>query len=237
MPAREVLLSTTAFIKVDSFWRGRSDVFLAQVFDIQEEAVRAKIKGVGDLTPLEQPITDWAGMLTLDVYADQFYNHPASGAINRHYQSVNDFKNYQLFFGESDVVIELYDRSIEDRLISSPDDMDSLEITESLVARVEGASWVKDGFNLTNKAVALRRTVFSYIDPIINTGFVEDRKTLLDTSGLRARSRSHIDVRLRRREDIRTRKDPALPEKLSPDGDPFGDRDAVFDPDFLGGVL
>lgn len=127
---------------------------------VTESFRRMVVKGLGELTPQELPVTDWTGTLTCSYFEIDFQNSGLP-AITRRTGSLEDFKN-QIFFDENGLDIVIYKKVRG--AVDPTTGLVGSELQE--VASIEGCFLDREGMDLSEGQVAGHDQDFTYINPI-----------------------------------------------------------------------
>lgn len=165
-----VLTSPLAIIKVGGIAIGKM-----KNISINESLQRARVVGIGSLTPSELPVVGWNGTISCEFFTIDLKKSMLPGAINRMANSIDQFVDTVLL-QEDGVQIDIM-RKAKDPLqdddkfpnVSKDPNYPQRIISSKLelFASVKGAFLTREGFNISEGAISGRNVEMEYTTPII----------------------------------------------------------------------
>jgi hypothetical protein len=129
---------------------------------VSETFTRADVRELGNILPLEAPVTQWSGTIQCGFYEIDFTRSGVPNALKRDSQDNNEFQN-NVVLEYDGVQIDIYKR-IQDAI-----DPETRKVTpvEKPYATVRRALIESDSIDITEGAVSGRNQSFRYLDPVI----------------------------------------------------------------------
>jgi hypothetical protein len=174
MAKDRVLTAPLAVIRVNGLTIGKM-----RNIRCTESLRRARVVGLGALTPDELPVVEWSGTLSAEFMTIDLKKSMVPGAINRISSNVEGFINTVLL-QEDGVQIDIMKR-VKNPV--QPDNMFPNKSTDpnfvqrvitgtfEVFASVKGCFLTREGFDINEGSISQRSTEFEYTTPIIYPSF------------------------------------------------------------------
>ena len=162
MANTKVISAPIALIKMNDGNGGFKTIGKMKNIRVTETFRRLDVKGIGQLYPVERPVTDWTGTLTCQSFVVDLNAAGITGSPNRLTNDPQKFAN-TLLMNETGVAIFLY-RKIKD-VVNQFGIVES--ILEEPITAIYDAFIERESFDLVEGQVMGKDQDFSYLTPIL----------------------------------------------------------------------
>lgn len=130
---------------------------------VTESFRRARVSGLGELTPQELPTVEWNGTLTCQFYTIDLKKSGIPGLINRQVKSVLDFIN-NVLLQEDGIDVYIYKKGAK---VIDNDTHQITEIKEEDFAVIRGNFIDRQAFDISEGAISGMDQDMTYTTPIL----------------------------------------------------------------------
>ncbi len=146
-----------ALIKVNGETVGK-----IQNIRVNENITRVDVRELGNIIPVESPVTQWAGTFSCSIIAVDFSKGGLKNAIRRDVQSEEEFSD-NLLLNPNGIQVDIF-KKVMDAIDPNTGLIKSKLTPFAIVGKVLIDS---DAFNINEGQVVLRDQTFRFLSPVI----------------------------------------------------------------------